>query len=198
MISENSLPRLFFGNTKTLSPVVGSLSTMPDKKAGLGILNPVTSAQEKYLGSTRGSVELVRAVTGGGEFSNANHLWTISEERRDGKKAWDIAYKSRLKVLVSDLQGTDKRLLLRAKSTGAWLSVHGTTVSVTVLSATEFQDFLCDHYNVSPVNFHSHYDRCGTEFGVTHALSCSIGGLVIVCHKKSVTNSFIYPDVPLP
>ena len=50
-------------------------------------------------------------------------------------------YESRLKGLVSNLKGTEKRLLLRAKSTGAWLSVCGTKVSGTVLSTTDFWDF---------------------------------------------------------
>ena len=141
MIRETFLPCLFFGKTKTLSPIVGSLSAMPFKKAGLGLLNSMASAQEKYLRSTRGSTELVQALMGGGAFSNANHFRTLSDEKHDGNKYWDVAHKSRLKGLVRDLKGTDKRLLLRAKSTGAWLSVHGTAVSGTVLSATEFRDF---------------------------------------------------------
>ena len=78
---------------------------------------------------------------GRGGFSNANHLRTLSEERHDRKEDQDVAYGSRLKGLVRDLQGTDKRLLLRAKSTGVWLSLRGTTVSGTVLSAMEFRDF---------------------------------------------------------
>ena len=66
MIRETFLPCIFFGKTKTLSPAVGDLSTMTAKKSGLGLLNLVTSYQEKYLSSTQGSAELVRAVTGGG------------------------------------------------------------------------------------------------------------------------------------
>ena len=80
-------------------------------------------------------------MTGGGAFSNADHLRTLSEERRDGKKSGNVAYISRLKGLVSDLKGTDKPLLLRAKIIGAWLSLRGSTVLGTVLSATEFWDF---------------------------------------------------------
>ena len=76
-------------------------------------------------------------MTGGGKFSNVDHLWTLSEERRDGKEALDVAYESILKGLVSDLKGIDKRLLLHAKIKGTWLSVHGTTVSGTVLSAMD-------------------------------------------------------------
>ena len=43
IIRETFLPRLFFGKKKTLSPIVGDLSTMLVKKYGLGLLNPVTS-----------------------------------------------------------------------------------------------------------------------------------------------------------
>ena len=84
---------------------------------------------------------MVRAVTGGEEFYNNDHLRTLSEERHDMKEAQDVAYKSRLKGLVSNLQGTGNRPLLCTKSTGAWPSVHITKVSVTVLSATEFRNF---------------------------------------------------------
>ena len=136
LIRETFLPRLFFGKTKTLSPVVRALSTMPVKKARLGILNPLISAQDKYLISTRGRTELKRAVTGGGELFNAGHLHTLSEEQCDRKKDRNVAYNSWLKGLVSDLKGTDKRVLICAKTTGAWMSVRGNTVSGTVLSAT--------------------------------------------------------------
>ena len=64
---------------------------------------------------------------GGGEFSNANHLRTLSEEPLDKKKYQDVAHKPRLKGLVRNIKVTDKRLILRAKITGAWMSVHGTT-----------------------------------------------------------------------
>ena len=142
MIQETFFPRLFFGKTKALSPVVGALSKMPAKKSKKGLLHPSTSAQEKYLISLQGSAELVRAVMGGGTFSNADLLWTLSEERHDGKKYRDVLYKSKLKGLVRNIKGTDKFLLLRTNITGAWPSVRGTSVSGTVVSATEFRDFL--------------------------------------------------------
>ena len=107
-------------------------------------------------------------MPGGGVFYNSDHLRTLSEEQCDGKKERDAAYESKLKGLVSNLKSTDKQLLLRAKSIDAWMSVHGTTVSGIVLSATEFLDFLCARYNVSPLNLQSFCDRFGAAFGVTH------------------------------
>ena len=47
MIQETFFPRLFFVNTKTFSPIVGTLSTMPIKVARLGLINPVMPSKEK-------------------------------------------------------------------------------------------------------------------------------------------------------
>ena len=184
MIWETLSPRLFFRKTKTLSPIVRDLITMPSKKSGLGLLNPVTSAQEKYLSSQGGSTELIWDVTVGGAFSNSDHLRTIGEEIRDGNKDREALYKTKLKGLVRDLKSTNRHLILRAKITGAWMSVRGTIVPGTVLYATEFRDLVCARYNLSPLNLQSYYDGCGTAFGVMHALRFSIGVLAIACHNK--------------
>ena len=91
IIQENLLPCLFAAKTKTLSTVVGDLSTIPVNKSGLGLLNPVMSEQEKYLSSQQGSAELVQSMNRGGELSNAYHLRNLSEEICDGKKERESA-----------------------------------------------------------------------------------------------------------
>ena len=55
---------------------------------------------------------------------------------------------------------------------GAWMSVHGTTDTVTVLAATEVRYFLCYHYKVNPPNLQKQCDGCMQTFLVCHALSC--------------------------
>ena len=112
MIRETFLPRLLLVNMKTLSPIVGTLSTIPIKVAGLVLLNPVMSAKDKYLSYQQGSVELVRAVTGGGALSNANHLRTFGEERRDRQKYREVVNKTKLNGLFRYLKGTYRRLIL--------------------------------------------------------------------------------------
>ena len=86
MLQETFLPRLFFRKTKSLSPIVGALSAMPVKKSGLGLMNSVASAKKKYPSSQQVSAELIWAVTGGGAYSNADHLLVLGEERRDIQK----------------------------------------------------------------------------------------------------------------
>ena len=61
---------------------------------------------------------------GEGVFSNANHLLALREEIRDGQENRDDVNDAKLKGLVRDLNGTDHRLILREKSTGAWMKVH--------------------------------------------------------------------------
>ena len=92
IIRETFLPRLFLGKTKTLPPIIRDLSKMPVKISRLRLLNPVTSAQEKYLSSQWGNTELVWSMmVGGGAFSNADHQWKIGEERRGGNKDREAA-----------------------------------------------------------------------------------------------------------
>ena len=64
MIQETFLPHIFFEKKKTLSPIVGALSTMLVKESVLRLLNPVISSRGKYLSSHQGSVELVWAMAG--------------------------------------------------------------------------------------------------------------------------------------
>ena len=114
---------------------------IPVKTAGLGLLNPVISEKGHYISSQKGSTELIRAVTEVGAFSDSDHLRMLGEERRDSQKDRKVANKTKLKGLVRDLKGTNRRLILQTKNTGAWMRVHGTTVSGTLLSATEFREF---------------------------------------------------------
>ena len=100
MIKETFLPRIFFGNMKTISPIVAALSTTPVKKFGLGLLNPVTSAEDKYPRSQWGSAELIRDVKGGGALFNVDHIRMLGEEIRDGRKYREYEYETKIKGLV--------------------------------------------------------------------------------------------------
>ena len=81
MIRENLFPHIFSGNTKTLSPIVGDLSTMHIKMSGMGLLNPVTSEKEKHLSSQRASPELIWPRQGEGNYPKPTTYG------RSGKKA---------------------------------------------------------------------------------------------------------------
>ena len=59
----------------------------------------------------------------GEAFYGADRLLDIREERRDGQKNRDDDNDAKLNGLVRDLTGSNRRLILCAKRTGAWLNV---------------------------------------------------------------------------
>ena len=89
MIQGIFLPRLLFGKSKNIPPIVGTLSTMPVKKYVMGLLSSVMSSNKRYISLKCSSTELIRSMVGRGAFSNADHLLDLREERRDGKKNQD-------------------------------------------------------------------------------------------------------------
>ena len=99
MLRETLFSHILF-KKKPLLPIVGDISMMPVKNIVLVILNPVTSAKEKYLSSQWGSAELIWNVTGGGACYNSDHLLVLGEERRDRQKNRYDANESTLKGLV--------------------------------------------------------------------------------------------------
>ena len=112
-------------------------------------------------------------------------MYPYDSHRYEGHKYWNKANKTKLKGFVRYLKDMDRRLTLRIKNTGAWLIVHGTTVSGTVLSATEFWDFLWAHYNAPPplTSRATVTDVVPPSDRVAH-LSAGTRILVIVRHNK--------------
>ena len=52
------------------------------------VVDPVTSANNKYLSLLRTSCKMIGDFKGEREFSAANHLLALREERRGGQKIW--------------------------------------------------------------------------------------------------------------
>ena len=67
-LRETFLTRILSEKSKTLPPVVGTLSTFLVNKSGLDLQNLVTSSAEKYTSSLHAIYDLIDAVTGNGEF----------------------------------------------------------------------------------------------------------------------------------
>ena len=181
------MPRLFFGKYKSLLPIVVTLSTMMVKTSGLGLQDPVTSANKKYLILMRASSKAIISVMVAREFSTADNLLALREERRDGQKIQDDANVAKLKGLVDDLEASDRRLIIRAKKKGYYLTLRGTTVTSTLLAATEFRDFCANVMMLPPPPpplTLKKSEGCSHYFSIRHIISCSNGGLIISQHKE--------------
>ena len=96
----------------------------------------MTSAKDKYNSLLRAGNKLIVAVKGERIFPTANYIQTVKEERRYSKKDRDAANDARLQGIISNQGALERRILLHAKYTGPCISVWGTTVTGTVLTAT--------------------------------------------------------------
>ena len=72
--------------SKSLPPIIGTLIIILVNKAGLGLQNLATSANEKFLSSRRDSMELITSMTVEITFSTADQLQSVKEERSDIRK----------------------------------------------------------------------------------------------------------------
>ena len=79
----------------------------------------------------------------------------------------------------------DKRRLMRAGETGAWLTVMPSQRYNSLLSKEEFQDNVRLRYGLRPLDLSDHCDGCGARFSAEHRLSCKKGSLVHVCHNDA-------------
>ena len=113
-------------------------------KSILGLKDPVTLDNKKYLSSLRSSSKLIGSVIVENELSIANHLLSIIEERRDREKIQVDANSAKIKVIDEDLKAPSHRLILHTKNTGSWLNIQVTTVTGTVLASTESFCFFVD------------------------------------------------------
>ena len=121
----------------------------------MGLQNSVKLAKDKYIISLCASFKLMSAVTGEREFSTDEHMQAVKAEQLEDKKYQDIANDVKLRGIIR-YQGAFKKLLfLRYKQMGAWMGARGTTVTGTILAATELCYFLCARYNVTPLTFKS-------------------------------------------
>ena len=75
--SGNLFASYFFGKSKYISSIVGTLSMMKVKKYILGLQDLVRSANKIYHSSLCAISKMIGAVTRTSEFSTANHLQAV-------------------------------------------------------------------------------------------------------------------------
>ena len=122
---------------------------MPVKKSGLGLQDPVASSNKKYLTSLRVIIKMVVSVKREREFQppitfgRSGKKGVMDKNRNDANNA-------KLRGLVDELEALNRRIILRAKTKGFWMTVQGNKVTGTVLAAVEFCGFFYTRYDVTP------------------------------------------------
>ncbi|KAL7502374.1 hypothetical protein ACHAXN_001333, partial [Cyclotella atomus] len=151
------------------------------KQAGLGIRNPVESADLFFGTSKHACEELVRSMLEG-EFNLAVHKSTVRQASTKARKQ-RIELESKFVSERGEQRGNRERLRMkRAGAAGIWLTCVPSRLHGTELSAEEWRDNARLRYNLNPLSMPSACDGCGAKMTVEHALSCKVGGLVHIRH----------------
>ena len=152
------------------------------KKGGLGIRNPVDSADHVHTTSTDAATHLVCTMLDRErEFDYECHNGVVADICKDARKRRlerDDAYLEHW----SEGNPAEQRRMERAGKAGAYLTAVPNRENGTVLSADEFQDNTRLRYNKLPLDLPQHCDGCGAKLTVKHALSCRVGSLVHIRH----------------
>jgi hypothetical protein len=157
---------------------------LPVSHAGLGIPNPCQTADDNHAASLSCTKDLTQSLVTGSTLDVADYLTSSRAGSSAVSKTRDFAAELQFTALMADQTPATKRQSTRAKSTGAWLTVMPDPLNGTDLSAEEFHDSVRLRYGLQPTALPNHCDGCSHKFSVEHALSCKVGGLVMLRHRE--------------
>jgi len=162
------------------------LFSLPTRKGGLGVRDPVESAQFSHSVSVEGTVKIVRSIKGEEEFSVLAHKAVIAETQarlRDHQRVQD---QRKLEETLEPMDDRKRRVIMRAVDgkTSGWLNVLPIARHQFDLSAVEFRDALAMRYCRPLIRMPTMCDGCGAAFTLSHALDCKKGGLITQRHNE--------------
>ena len=180
-IREKLIPALCGRHVSNLERQMLSL---PYRLGGLGIENPVASADHEFQASCKITQPLVDLI-----IQQEKDLTILSSERvAELKKECHEARYRRLReeadAVAEGLDEKSKRLLLCAQEKGAssWLSALPLKCFGYVVNKREFRDAICLRYGWRVSDMPAHCG-CGQANSIDHLLVCKKGGYVILRHN---------------
>lgn len=157
---------------------------LPARLGGMGLINPVKTADIEFQNSSTLTAQLVSSVeqqknVHEPDFQNMRNVRkTISTER-------EIRQKLQLLRLREEMSDVDRRASDLAQETGAsnWLTALPLKEQGFNLNKQEFRDAIAMRYGL-PVFGIPDYCACGSNFNVDHAMQCKKGGFISQRHNE--------------
>ena len=181
-IREKLIPAILGRKVTNLEREIISL---PVRMGGLGIQNPVMTADIEFRNSslvTRNLTTLIERQEMDLTNYNLDGVKAEISRLKAEKEETMLAHLEHVKVAV------DRKLkrsleLAAEKGAGAWLSALPLQSMGYLLNKQEFRDGICLRYGWRIPNTPS-YCGCGTKNSVDHTLNCKLGGYVSMRHNN--------------
>jgi len=182
-IISTFLPALF-DTPQAIHKDLRALTSLPVKKAGIGLPNPTTAAPHNHTSSKECTAVLTNALLTGEGWHINDHQHAMHAGRVDARLRNSTSHQASLDLLATSMTPLQLRRTERGKKTGGWLSIIPDIVNGMSLSKGAFRDSLRMRYGLELVDLPKKCDGCGAKFSVEHALGCKKGGLVTVRHNE--------------
>ena len=158
--------------------------TLLPRLGGLGIPNPVTSADQEYNNSLKVTSALAERIITQDQWNDVDEQ-NIQEIKSKISKERCITQENCLKEILPNLSGQMKQKLTMAQETGAsnWLSALPIRAKGFSLNKQEFTDALALRYGWIVKGLPEVF-ACGENFDERHAMSCQKGGLISIRHDE--------------
>ena len=163
------------------SQIERDLLALPVRLSGLGIINPVSSAQSSFETSSNLTAPLVAAITTQDLNHHLNRPATeeiktsIHKNNREKQKhTAEHVYNQSTKALCRSA---------KERCSSSWLSVLPLDDHGFALHKSDFRDALCLRYGWSLLHTPAKCN-CGSSFSVDHAMVCPMGSFPIIRHNE--------------
>ena len=186
---EKMLEEIFLPNLLGVSSITHTdrvLFSLPAKRGGLGVRNPVESADLAFSTSREATSCLVDSILNQEDFDQYEHKSKLKEARRLHEDQQDELDRNKLDEVLAVLPADEKRAVMRSihNNCSLWLTSLPLSKDNFDLSKVEFRDALSIRYKKPLLKTFSKCDGCQQDFDLQHALSCKKGGLVTLRHNE--------------
>ena len=180
VIREKLIPAIV---GKRVSPLGRRVLALPVRLGGLGIQNPVDTADGEFKTSVRVTKNLNEIIQRQEQKQNYK-ITNVREEIAKAKTEKESCLKEESKNILGQASGERGRTLLLAaeKGAGAWLTALPIQSIGYDLNKQEFRDGIHLRYGWRIPNTPSHCS-CGQKNTIDHTLNCKLGGYVNMRHN---------------
>ena len=182
VIREQLLPAII---GRKISHIERQMLALPVRFGGIGVLNPVKSADVEYDTSVKITSQLKDIIC-----NQEANLDNLNEERlneviNQAKQEKGNRLTQEFENVKSQVNGDLKRCLdlAREKGAGSWLTALPIQALGYVLNKQDFRDSICLRYGWKIPNTPP-FCSCSKKNDVNHALTCMVGGYVIMRHDR--------------
>ena len=170
---------------RKVSDVERRILALPVRMGGLGIQNPVETADIEFQTSVETTENLTSIIYYQEKtFENLDNdkvKETIEKAKAEKVKRFTTELQNLKSMVDDDLQRCLE--LANEKGSGSWLNALPMQAFGYVLNKQEFRDSLCLRYGWKIPNT-PQYCSCGEKNSVNHALTCMVGGYVCMRHNR--------------